>query len=67
MAGIIKDFVVDVPYTCVIDLGRDLVIPPTLFSQQLEYEFLSSQPLPSGFSPKDTLMSGEYLRVKYGK
>lgn len=24
-----------------IDLGRDLVIPPTLFSQQLEYEFLS--------------------------
>lgn len=59
VAGVIKDFVVDIPYTCVIDLGRDLVIPPTLFSQQLEYEFLSSKPLPSGFSPKDTLMSGD--------
>jgi hypothetical protein len=56
--GIIKDFVVDVPISCVIDLGH-LVIPPTLFSQQLEYEFLSSKPLPSGFSPKDTLMSGD--------
>ena len=59
VAGIIKDFVVNVPYTCVIDLGGDLVIPPTLFSQQMEYEFLSSKSLPSGFSPKDTLMSGD--------
>ncbi len=59
VAGTIKDFVVDVPYTCVIELGGSLVIPPTLFSQQLEYEFLSSKPLPSGFSPKDTLMSGD--------
>lgn len=59
VAGTIKDFVVDVPYSCVIDLGSTLVIPPTLFSQQLEYEFLNSQPLPSGFSPKDHLMSGD--------
>ncbi len=57
--GVIKDFVVDVPYTCVIDLGRRLKIPPTLFGQQQEYEFLSTQSLPSGFSPKDELMSGD--------
>jgi hypothetical protein len=57
--GVIKDFVVDIPYSCVIDLGSTLVVPPTLFGQQLEYEFLNSQPLPSGFSPKDTLMSGD--------
>ena len=56
--GMIKDFVVDIPVTCVVDLGR-LVIPPTLFSQQQEYEFLSSQSLPSGFSPKDQLMSAD--------
>ena len=57
--GVIKDFVVDVPYSCVIDLGRHLRVPPTLFGQQQEYEFLSSKPLPSGFSPKDELMSGD--------
>jgi len=59
VAGIIKDFVVDVPYSCVIDLGASLVVAPTLFSQQAEYEFLSTKPLPSGFSPKDSLMSGD--------
>ena len=59
VAGTIKDFVVDVPISCVVDLGRRLVIPPTLFSQQLEYEFLSEKALPSGFSPKDHLMSGD--------
>ncbi len=57
--GTIKDFVIDVPYTCVIDLGRRLRVPPTHFGQQQEYEFLSTQSLPSGFSPKDELMSGD--------
>ena len=57
--GTIKDFVVDIPYTCVVDLGSTLVIPPTLFGQQQEYEFLSSTSLPAGFSPKDKLMSGD--------
>jgi len=57
--GVIKDFVVDVPVMCVVDLPRHLVVPPTLFNQQQEYEFLSSQSLPSGFSPKDHLMSGD--------
>lgn len=57
--GTIKDFVIDIPISCVIDLGSNFVIPPTLFNQQLEYEFFNSQPLPSGFSPKDKLMSGD--------
>ncbi|ODA38755.1 CsxC family protein [Desulfosporosinus sp. BG] len=57
--GTIKDFVIDVPWSCVADLGNTLAIPPTLFNQQQEYEFLSTQPLPSGFSTKDHLMSGD--------
>lgn len=57
--GVIKDFVIDVPITCVIDLGSLLIVPPTLFGQQQEYEFLKTSPLPSGFSPKDELMSGD--------
>ncbi len=57
--GVIKDFVIDIPFTCVIELGRRLRVPPTLFGQQQEYEFLSTSSLPSGFSPKDKLMSGD--------
>lgn len=57
--GIIKDFVVDIPYTCVVDLGSTLVIPPTLFGQRQEYEFSNTVSLPSGFSPKDRLISGD--------
>jgi len=57
--GVIKDFVIDVPFTCVVDLGRRLRVPPILFGQQQEYEFLSTSTLPSGFSPKDKLMSGD--------
>ena len=45
--GTIKDFVVDIPFTCVVDLGTALVIPPTLFGQRQEYEFLRTTPLPS--------------------
>ena len=57
--GTIKDFVINIPISCVIDLGRTLVIPTTLSSPQTEYEYLSSQPLPSGFAPEDKLMSGD--------
>lgn len=57
--GTIKDFVIDLPFTCVVDLGGIHAISPTLFSQQQEYEFYSSTSLPSGFSPKDKLMSGD--------
>ncbi|MDQ7092947.1 hypothetical protein REC12_05045 [Desulfosporosinus sp. PR] len=57
--GVIKDFVIDVPWACVVDLGNTLIIPPTFFNQQHEYEFFSSTSLPSGFSTKDKLMSGD--------
>ncbi|MDR3543098.1 MAG: hypothetical protein P4L69_19355 [Desulfosporosinus sp.] len=57
--GTIKDFVVDVPWSCVVDLGSTLVIPPTLFGQQQEYEYLRTSKLPSGFSSKDKLMSSD--------
>lgn len=57
--GTIKDFLIDVPWSCVADLGSSLIIPPTLFNQQQEYEFLRTQPLPSGFAAKDKLMSGD--------
>ncbi|WP_461390076.1 CsxC family protein [Desulfosporosinus fructosivorans] len=55
--GTIKDFVIDLPFTCVVDLGN--IHTPTLFSQRQEYEFSSSTSLPSGFSPKDKLLSGD--------
>ena len=57
--GTIKDFVIDIPFTCVVDLGNIHSISPTLFSQRQEYEFSSSTSLPSGFSPKDKLISGD--------
>ncbi|AFM39748.1 hypothetical protein Desaci_0687 [Desulfosporosinus acidiphilus SJ4] len=59
----LKDFVIDVPYSCVIDLGRIRAIAPTLFSEQQEYEFSSTAPLPSGFSTKDKLISGDLTEL----
>ncbi|MDQ7093292.1 hypothetical protein REC12_06790 [Desulfosporosinus sp. PR] len=57
--GSIKDFVIDLPFTCVVDLGNLHGISPTRFSGQQEYEFSSTTPLPLGFSTKDKLMSGD--------
>ncbi|TGE37979.1 hypothetical protein E4K67_08265 [Desulfosporosinus fructosivorans] len=57
--GTIKDFVIDLPFTCVVDLGGTHSISPTLFNQQQEYEFSSTTSLPLGFSPKDKLISGD--------
>ncbi|MDO0821866.1 CsxC family protein [Desulfosporosinus nitroreducens] len=57
--GTINDFVIDVPWSCVVDLGSALVLPPTLFGQQQEYEFLSTTTLPAGFSTKDKLIAGD--------
>ncbi|MDO0821867.1 CsxC family protein [Desulfosporosinus nitroreducens] len=56
--GFIKDFVVNIPISCVVDLGRTLVIPPTIFNQQAEYEFLS-KPLPAGFTPQDNSLADD--------
>jgi len=39
--GVIKDFVVDIPFTCVINLCTIHPMSPILFSHQQEYEFLS--------------------------
>jgi len=55
--GIIKDFVVDIPISCVIDLGKHLTFPPVYYDQQQEYGFSTSKSLPSGFSSKDQLIS----------
>lgn len=57
--GVIKDFVVDIPISCVIDFGRHLIFPPIHYDQQREYGFASSTPLPSGFSSKDQMLSSD--------
>ncbi|AFQ42398.1 hypothetical protein [Desulfosporosinus meridiei] len=50
VAGVIKDFVVDIPISCVIDLGRHLQFSPIHYDQQREYGFTES-------STKDPLQS----------
>lgn len=58
--GTIKDFVIDLPFTCVIDLGGiQAAISPALFSQQQEYKFYNPTSLPLGFSPREKLMLGD--------
>jgi hypothetical protein len=57
--GRINDFVIDVPWSCVVDLGSAIVIPPTLFNQQMEFEFFRQQKLPHGFAEKDRLLSSD--------
>jgi len=54
--GVIRDFVVDIPISCVVDLGTSLAVPALQFDRQQEYEYLKTLPLPSGFSAKDKLM-----------
>lgn len=57
--GAIRDFVVDIPISCVADLGTTLTVPSLQFDQQQVYEYLKTMPLPSGFSDKDKLMMGD--------
>lgn len=57
--GSIKDFVVDIPISCVVDLGKHLISPSVHFDQQKEYGFSRSAPLPSGFSSKDKMLSSD--------
>ncbi|EGW40637.1 hypothetical protein [Desulfosporosinus sp. OT] len=40
--GTIRDFVVNIPISCVVDLGQTLVIPPTLFGLQNGDKLISS-------------------------
>ena len=58
--GVIKDFVADIPISCVIDLGKHLLFPPVHCDHQREYGFARSTPLPSGFSSKDQMLSSDF-------
>jgi hypothetical protein len=57
--GEIKDFVIDIPISGVVDLGSHLTVPTLQFDQQLEYQYLRTLPLPSGFAGKDKLLTGD--------
>ncbi|SPF45818.1 conserved hypothetical protein [Candidatus Desulfosporosinus infrequens] len=57
--GIIKDFVVDIPISCVVDLGKHFVFPPVHFNQQREYGFSRSIQCPSSYPSKGKMPSGD--------
>ncbi|MDD4346573.1 MAG: hypothetical protein PHZ11_06760, partial [Desulfitobacteriaceae bacterium] len=57
VAGTIRDFVIDVPVSCVVDLGTGFTLPPQNFDQDQEYEYATSSSLPAGFAAKDRLLS----------
>ncbi|MDR3601833.1 MAG: hypothetical protein P4L49_15335 [Desulfosporosinus sp.] len=58
--GVIKDFIIDIPISCVIDLGKHLIFPPIYYDQQREYGFVQSTRFPSGLSPEDQLLSSDH-------
>ncbi len=57
--GTIRDFVADIPISCVADLGRHIKVPGLNFDEEQVFEHLKTQSLPSGFSAKDQLMMGD--------
>lgn len=57
--GTIKDFVVDIPISCVVDLGKH-IRTSVHFGHQEEYGFSSSTPLPLGFSSKERMLSRDF-------
>lgn len=59
VAGTIRDFVVDIPVSCVADLGTGITLPPQTFDQEQVYEYATNKSLPSGFAAKDKLLSGD--------
>lgn len=61
--GVIKDFVVDIPISCVIDLGRHLIFPKVHYDQQREYGFARTTTLPSGFSSRDHMLSSDFTEL----
>lgn len=58
--GEIRDFVVDVPVSGVINLGTGLTIPGLQFGQEREFEFARSRRLGEGFPEKERLLSGDF-------
>jgi hypothetical protein len=57
VAGTIRDFVIDIPISGFVDLGRLFTIPHLNFDQEKEYEFATNSSLPAGFAAKDHLLS----------
>jgi len=57
--GTIKDFVVEIPISCVVDLGKHLIFPPIHFDQQQEYGFIRSAPLPAECSSEEKLLAND--------
>jgi hypothetical protein len=59
VAGTVRDFVVDVPISCVVNLGTGFTLPTQRFDQEQEFEFATSSTLPHGFAAKDKLLSAD--------
>jgi hypothetical protein len=57
--GTIRDFVVDIPISCVVDLGKH-IRHTTHFDRQEEYGFSRETPLPTGFSSKEKMLSRDF-------
>jgi hypothetical protein len=58
--GDIRDFVIDVPISGVVNLGPCLDIPALRFDQEQEYEYASRTRLGKGFSDKERLLSPDF-------
>lgn len=58
--GEIKDFVVDIPVSGVVNLGSGLVIPELQFDQEQEYEYARRRRLGTGFPDKERLLSPDF-------
>lgn len=58
--GEIRDFVIDVPVSGVVNLGTGLVLPTLRFDQEQEYEYSRRQRLGLGFAEKERLLSPDF-------
>jgi len=59
--GVIRDFVIDIPISCAVDLGKTLAVPSLQFDHQQVYADLRTMPLPSGSLANDKLMMGDLV------
>jgi hypothetical protein len=58
--GEIRDFVVDVPVSGVVNLGTGIVLPTIQFDQDQEYEYSRRARLGTGFAEKERLLSPDF-------
>ena len=58
--GELKDFVVEVPVSGVVNLGTGLVIPELLLGEDSEFEYARRRRLGEGFPEKERLLSGDF-------